>query len=85
MKYTEEQLTAARKYAAQASSRIGRHCLDTDYGFASHVTEKEKLTYKDNALRRAEMIERGELDHNLAVAQRMTLHLTGECQPIITR
>lgn len=77
-KYSEEQLQAAREYAAQVHKDLAKHCLDKDFGFANHVTELEKRAYKAKQLQIAEDIEAGHCDSNFTVAQRMHYFLTGE-------
>ena len=73
----------ARAYAAKINYELASTAHDKDFGFASHVTEKDKDEYAAEQLKLANQIERGELDHNFTVWQRMNYFLTGECVPLL--
>lgn len=77
-KYTQEQLQAAREYAAQVHKDLAKHCLGEDFGFAEHVTEIDKRAYRAKQLQIAEDIEAGHCDDNFTVVQRIHYFLTGE-------
>lgn len=81
--YTEEQLQAGREYAASFPMRMAEECLKTNYGFASHVTDKEKEAYRDQRLKDAQDILAGKRDHILAVAQKIHYRITGECPALL--
>ena len=78
-----EQLKAARVYAAKIDRDIAAHAFDPDFGFAAHVTYKDKVIYAANHALHACEIEAGLHDHNFTVWQRMNYYLTGECVPFL--
>ncbi len=75
------ELTQARKYAAKPYRSMS---LETGRGdFASHVTDSEIKSIRENHAAIADEIEAGEQDHVFAVAQRIHYFLTGECVALL--
>jgi len=73
----------AREYAAKLYYELASTAHDKDFGFASHVTDKDKDEYASKQLELANQIERGELDHIFSIQQSMHYFLTGECVPLL--
>ena len=79
MSHTEIELQVARVAAAQIEHDIAHAAInDPLYGFASHVTQAEKVEYAERHKQYAVDIEAGLCDNNFTVWQRMNYHLTGE-------
>jgi hypothetical protein len=76
-------LNNARIYAAKVNRECAKHAFDPDYGFASHITDKDKQDYADKELKLAEEIENGLHDNNFTVWQRMNYFLTGDCVALL--
>ena len=73
----------ARQYAAQINYELASHAFDTDFGFASHVTDTDKQDYVARNIKLANEIEQGLHDNNFTVWQRMNYFLTGECVALL--
>lgn len=76
--FTEQQLQAARKYAASVNRKLASEALTADY-FADHVDYDARLKIQSKHNTYADEIERGEHDLNFTIMQRMYYYLTGEC------
>lgn len=84
-KYTQDQLQAARNYAAEGSWCCMENALNDDNYFASHITWSEKQKYARRERRWAMEVEAGLRDHNFSVWQRMNYYLTGECIALLPK
>lgn len=82
--YTNQQLKAARGYAAQPILRKAGRCLDPDY-FAPHITPQRALEIQQDAILSAQAVIAGERDHSLTIRQRMEYYLTGESTPLLPK
>ena len=60
------------------------HAIREENDYASHVTEAQKDSARDEMLRRADEIEKGEID-NLTIWQRVNTALTGECVALLSK
>ena len=76
--FTKDQLQRAMLYAAEINWKCTSECMDDDFGFADHVTDQDKLNYREKQETYAEEIEAGKHDHNFTIRQRMYYFLTGE-------
>lgn len=76
-KYTEDQLAAARAFAAKPNRDLAASIRS---GETECANPEEFAAYHDDL---ADEIEAGKADGNLTVAQRMIVYLTGECPPIL--
>ena len=81
--YPQAEIVAARKYAAEPSKQCADHALDDEFGFASHITHKDKLEYIADRKQRVIDIENGMLDNCFTVWQRINEYLTGKCVTLL--
>ena len=75
--YPREDVTAARKSVANELRALAHEIRQTD-PYASHVSESDKERFLLRDLENAEQVERGELDSNFSIWQRINQKLTGE-------
>lgn len=80
---TDRALQAAREYAAGINNRLAAGAFHPDAGFASHVTDADRLEYVRREVQTVRDILAGKLDHNFTVWQRMNYFLTGESVPFL--
>jgi hypothetical protein len=76
--------TQARIYAAKINRDLAASCFDPGFGFASHITQRDKENYSIEQLKLADEIETGEHDHNFTIWQRMNYYETGECIALLS-
>jgi hypothetical protein len=80
--YDAATVQSAREAVADWFAENARAIRVSD-AYAAHVTEARKDQILAESLANSESIRRGEKDHNLTVQQRILLHLTGECHPLL--
>lgn len=75
--FTQDQVQAARVFAANNPRRMAEEALTADY-YADHVTMEDRQRIKVEKETLANEIENGLHDHNFTVVQQMWYYLTGE-------
>lgn len=83
-KVSGKRLTDALNKVADKKADLARRIREEDE-YAKHVSEKEKDEALAKSLEYAEKIRRGEVSHNLSVAQDINTELTGEEVPILPK
>lgn len=81
--YTEQQMTAARGYAASITLKHAACCMDKGY-FAEHITPSEAADIQFRECKEAQHIMEGMCDNNFTVRQRMEFYLTGKSTPLLS-
>ena len=75
--YPVGDVIAARKSVASDLRALAHEIRQSD-PYASHVSESDKERFLLRDLKNAEQVERGDLDSNLSIWQRINQKLTGE-------